>query len=93
MHYACTYCGSRPSKDHLQGVYDKCCAGKPEGMACKPDNDTRCCLEKIVKPWPQTLSPKVPNSKPRGLGLTLNCSRPPAPSTSTHHHHHPPPNF
>ena len=41
MHYACTYCGSRPSKDHLQGVYDKCCAGKPEGMACKPDNDTR----------------------------------------------------
>ena len=38
--------------------------------------------EYIVKPWPQTLGPKplapnllVPNPKPRGLGLTLNCSR------------------
>ena len=41
MHYACTYCGKRPNSDFLQGVYDKCCVGKPEGLACKPDNDTR----------------------------------------------------
>ena len=41
MHYACTYCGKRPSSDFLQGVYDKCCDGKPEELACKPDNDTR----------------------------------------------------
>ena len=51
----------------------------------------------IVKPWPQTLSPKtqIPkNPKPRGLGLTLKCCRPPPPTTTTtHHHHHPPHNF
>ena len=35
---------------------------------------------KIVKPWPQTLSPRTPKLKKpklRGRGLTLNCCRPP----------------
>ena len=41
MHYACTYCGQRPAADFLQTVYDSCCVGRPEGLACKPDNDTR----------------------------------------------------
>ena len=41
MHYACTYCGQRPPSEYLQTVYVKYCDGKPEGLACKPDNDTR----------------------------------------------------
>ena len=38
----------------------------------------------IVKPWPQTLSPK--NPKPRGLGLTLKSHRPPPPHPITFKH-------
>merc|ERR1719322_2000360 len=42
MHYACNYCGSRPTDSpSLMKGYDKCCEGKPEGLSCKPDNATR----------------------------------------------------
>ena len=46
-----------------------------------------CCL--LSSPGPKPLAPNllVPNPKPRGLGLTLNCSRPPPPpptTTTTH---------
>ena len=37
-----------------------------------------------LAPKPLAPNPLVPNPKPRGLGLTLNCSRPPPPPT--HHH-------
>merc|ERR1719150_1212827 len=45
MHYACTYCGHRPvpTSSHSGKFirhYDKCCPGRPEGLACKPDNVT-----------------------------------------------------
>ena len=45
MHYACTYCGHRPvpTSNHFgkfMRAYDKCCPGRPEGLACKPDNAT-----------------------------------------------------
>ena len=43
MHFACDYCGHRPdSEGFLQENYDKCCPGRPEGLACIPDNATRC---------------------------------------------------
>ena len=35
-------------------------------------------------PKPSVPNPLIPKPKPRGLGLTLNCSRPPP--TTTHHH-------
>jgi len=42
MHFACDYCGHRPEPEgHLQRNYDRCCPGRPEGLACKPDNATR----------------------------------------------------
>ena len=49
MHYACTYCGSRPNDgSFLAGGYDKCCSDRPEELACKPDNDTRSGLEEVT---------------------------------------------
>jgi len=46
MHYACNYCGSRPtcsggSSCHMTQRFDKCCSDVPEGLACSPDNATR----------------------------------------------------
>ena len=43
MHYACTYCNSRPVdyEEMATLVYDKCCPGRPQGLACIPDNATR----------------------------------------------------
>jgi len=46
MHYACTYCGARPEcvpgqSCFMTNEYDRCCSGKPEGLACIPDNATR----------------------------------------------------
>ena len=45
MHYACNYCGGGGAAG---GVYDKCCRNRPEGLACKPDNDTRSGLEEVT---------------------------------------------
>ena len=42
--------------------------------------------KRIVKPWPQTLSPKTKKPK-RGLGLTLKSHGPPPHPTPPHHHH------
>lgn len=45
MHYACTYCGSRPPCNggscFMTKEYDRCCEGRPEGLSCIPDNATR----------------------------------------------------
>ena len=43
MHYACNFCGVRPPCEScdMGNRYDECCPGRPEGLACIPDNATR----------------------------------------------------
>jgi len=50
MHYACNYCGSRPPCDDcaMGDRYDECCPGRPEGLACIPDNATRNDVDDVV---------------------------------------------
>ena len=45
-----------------------------------------CLLLSSPGPKPLAPNPLVPNAKPRGLGLTLNCSRPPPPDHPPNHH-------
>ena len=41
FHYACPYCGSKPRSQKLIKRWERCCPGRPEGLACIPDNATR----------------------------------------------------
>ena len=42
MNFACPYCGARNDKNGFMAwEYDQCCPGRPEGLACIPDNATR----------------------------------------------------
>merc|ERR1719433_2223252 len=45
MHYARNYCGGGGAAG---GGYDRGCRNRPEGLACKPDNDTRSGLEEVT---------------------------------------------